>query len=121
MWRKIILVMFAALILLAASSPVLAYDPRCRLPFGEPSNDEHPWGDENYSNERPLIGYDRVYTLTGNYDLISIAVQGVWDSAVGKAKEIFGLQNSQARTATVSETRTMRIYNSRKPSAMRKR
>ncbi|MEE9442006.1 MAG: hypothetical protein V3V99_04995 [candidate division Zixibacteria bacterium] len=121
MWHKVILVMIAVLFLLAAGSPVSAYDPRTRIPRTQPSNDEHPWGDENYTNTQPIMGVDQVSVISERYFLITISVQNAWDNAIDKAREIFGLYESQPKETSVSETKSLRFYNSRKPVTMRKR
>jgi hypothetical protein len=121
MWRKIILVMVAVLFVLAAGSPVSAYDPSGRIPRVQPANDEHPWGDENYTGSQPILSNDRVSIISDGFSLISISVQNVWDNTIDKAREIFGLYESQPKEISVSETKSIRIYSSNKPMKMRKR
>lgn len=121
MWSKILLLMIAVLFLLAAGSPVSAYDPNGRIPRVQPSNDEHPWGDENFTNTRPILEVDQVNVISqGEFSLI-VYVQNTWDNFINKARDVFSLYEPQPKEISVSETKSLRNYSISKPIIMRKR
>ena len=67
MLRKIIITFLMAFFVLAISGPVTGHDGSRYILNNDPGGDEHPWGDENYSIDRPIIG-------SGEIDITTISI-----------------------------------------------